>query len=268
MPSSDERLDNINFFGLALSGGVKEGGGWVPYPEAKNLPPPSLLPSLRPFHPHKGVTNPIYSDWSQELAWKGWGQKAIFHGTKPLQWSHFDLGPPRLHLLQSYQCQLNFVTTQLSSTKGEPFHSEWSDPQQFTPDSALKCQWKVRLSDRASLPATLVLFYPSPHKLKWPVRQRGHSRGGSRRREGALNVRHCSFLPSSLPPIWVTEACSAGMWIISHGALQHQKLGEPLRIQMWGLMVHFINVLAIKAHFTDLGDWLIYTLWEIAPSHA
>lgn len=172
--------------------------------------------------------------------------------------------PPPLNLLQSYQCQLNFVTTQLSSTKGKPFVSEWSGPQQFTPDSALKCCGEVRSSGRnfskPSLSHLPSFFLLSVYKAS--RRQRGR---WSRALKCPASL-FSSLLPS--PPVSVTEACSAGMWIISRGAPQHQKLGEPLRIQMWGLMVHFINVLPIKAHFTDLGDWLIYTLWEIASSHA
>lgn len=37
MPTSDERPNNINIVGLALSEKKGWGGGWVPYPGAKNL---------------------------------------------------------------------------------------------------------------------------------------------------------------------------------------------------------------------------------------
>lgn len=184
MPGSDERPNNINIVGLALSEGRK-GVSSLPWGKESLLPLVLHLPS--PFHPHKGVKNPIYSDWSQELAWKGRGQKAIFHGTKPLQWSCFDLPP--LPLLQSNQCQLNFVTMQLSSARGKPLHSEWSSPQQFTPDSALKCQREVQLLNCTAwadhpLNSPSLVFFLSLAKLKRPAGLHGQSsRAASEERE-------------------------------------------------------------------------------------
>lgn len=88
MQRSDERPDIIKIFGLALSKGRRVSS------LARGKESTPLHPPCTPSTHTRELKIPFYPDWSQEWAWKGWGQKAIFHGTEPLQWSCFDLTPP------------------------------------------------------------------------------------------------------------------------------------------------------------------------------
>lgn len=147
-----KRLDAINFVDFTLSegwrgaggGGLKgvagvggEGGSWVPYPEAK------ILPSLG------SSTSPHPSTHTRELkipftltGARSWLEKAGDKKWFSTEQNHHNgltliCNPPTP--LHSCQCQLNFVTMQLSFRMGQPFYSEWNGPQQFSPHSALKC---------------------------------------------------------------------------------------------------------------------------------
>lgn len=152
-----KRLGAIIFVDFALSegrerswGGLKgvagvggEGGSWVPYPEAKILPSLGSSTSPHPSTHTRELKIPFTltgaRSWLEKAGDKKWfSTEQNHHNGLTLICNP----PPHTHThtpLHSYQCQLNFVTMQLSSRLGQPFYSEWSGPQQFGPDRALKC---------------------------------------------------------------------------------------------------------------------------------
>lgn len=150
-----KRPDAIDFVDFALSergekswgwlegaagvGGEGEGGSWVPYPEAKILPSLASSTSPRPSTHTRELKIPFTPTGA-----RSWLEKARDKKRFSTEQNHHNgrtliCDTPLPTPLHSYQCQLNFVTTQLSSRMGQPFYSEWSGPQQFSPDSALKC---------------------------------------------------------------------------------------------------------------------------------
>lgn len=188
MPSSDERPDNINIVGLALSEGRREGCKFLT-PRLRISPPSLHLRLPAPLHPHKGVKIPIYSDWSQEWAWKGQGQKAIFHGTKPLQWSCFDLIPPQppspVLLVPIELCHHATVIYE-----GIALLLVW-----MKQSTAIYSRQRFEVSGKSQAPGLHFLdrsttlcsfhrfcfcFFLPLTKFKWPAGQRGQSNGAVR----------------------------------------------------------------------------------------
>lgn len=140
MQTLDESPNNINIVALALSGGgecvcVCRGGPWVPYPEAKNLPSLCSATSPRPSTHTRELKIPFTLTGA-----RSWLEKARDKKRFSTEQNHYN-GPtliwaPTLSAPTSANWTLS--PRNCHPRRGKLSYAEWSGPQQFTPDSALK----------------------------------------------------------------------------------------------------------------------------------